>query len=84
LQVKRRKGEVITLYCSGCSWSTELAMADTETSRVVPCAHCGKSLYWHVCEQCGLKYVGAAEKPACPICDDDSLDSLDGDESKAH
>jgi hypothetical protein len=50
-------------------------MADTEESRVVPCAHCGKPLYWHSCAGCGLKYVGS-EQPKCPICDDSALDEL--------
>jgi primosomal protein N' len=76
--VKRRKGEVVTLYCSSCSWSTELPLAETESSRVVSCTHCGKPIYWHACEQCGLKYVGNA-MPECPICDDGSLDSLGDD-----
>ena len=58
-------------------------MADTEASCVVPCVHCGKPLYWHACEQCGLKYVGAAT-PKCPICEDSSLDSLGEDELDRH
>jgi len=82
LRVKRRKGEVITLYCSSCTWSTELPMADTERSCVVPCAHCGKPLYWHACEHCGLKYVGGAA-PRCPLCDDSSLDGLGEEDSES-
>ena len=58
-------------------------MADTEESRVVPCDHCGKPLYWHVCAQCGLKYVGAAT-PQCPICADDALDSLGDEDAERH
>lgn len=68
LPVKRRKGECITLHCAQCSWSTELPMADTDESQVVPCAHCKALLYWHCCASCGLKYVGSAE-PCCALCD---------------
>jgi NAD-dependent SIR2 family protein deacetylase len=68
-RVRRRKGEVITLYCSQCTWSTELPMADTESSQVIPCSHCKALLYWHRCARCDLRYAGAAE-PRCPICDD--------------
>lgn len=50
-------------------------MAETEASRVVVCAHCGKPIYWHRCESCGLCYVGN-EKPNCPACDDVTLDNL--------
>ena len=74
--VKRKKGEAVTLHCERCNWGTELAMAATEVSTVVACAHCGGSLYWHRCEQCGMGYLGSAE-PACPSCDDASLDELE-------
>ncbi len=73
--MKKRKGESITLYCAKCTWSTELAMADTERSQVVPCAHCGEPIYWHCCDVCRLKYVGGKE-PHCTICDDPGLDEL--------
>ncbi len=76
--MKRRKGETITLYCAKCTWSTELGMADTEHSQVVPCTHCNEPLYWHCCGQCGLKYVGSKE-PLCTICDDPSLDETSED-----
>jgi primosomal protein N' len=78
LVVKKRKGEAITLYCSACSWSTDLPMAQAAESAVVPCAHCGQALYWHACARCGLRYAGTAE-PTCPICDDASLDQLDSE-----
>jgi hypothetical protein len=72
----RRKGEAITLYCTQCTWSTDLAMTETDESREIPCAHCAAPLYWHCCLQCGLKYVGA-QTPQCPICDGSGLDELD-------
>lgn len=53
-------------------------MADTEHSQVVPCTHCNEPLYWHCCDQCGLKYVGSKE-PLCTICDDPSLDETSED-----
>jgi hypothetical protein len=74
-RVGKKKGEVATLYCESCSWSTELPLASTRDSVVVPCAHCGAPLYWHRCGSCGLCYAGGSE-PRCPICDDDSLDDL--------
>lgn len=74
----RKKGEVVTLYCEGCTWSSELPMAATEQSVTIPCAHCGKPLHWHRCAQCGLGYVGAAE-PSCPICSDSTLDEVSFD-----
>jgi len=76
--VAKKKGEVVTLYCEGCSWSSELPMADTERSVTIPCAHCGAALHWHRCEGCGLGYVGGSE-PTCPICSDSSLDDVSFD-----
>jgi hypothetical protein len=70
---KRRKGESVTLHCERCNWGTELAMQDIEHSTVVPCAHCGASLYWHRCDGCGLCYLGGPE-PRCACCDDPALD----------
>jgi hypothetical protein len=75
VMARRRKGEAVTLYCTQCTWGSELSMAETEASRVVVCAHCGKPIYWHRCESCGLCYVGN-EKPNCPACDDVTLDNL--------
>jgi hypothetical protein len=74
--VKRRKGESVTLHCERCGWGTELAMAETEHSTQLPCTHCGATLHWNRCEQCGLCYLGAAE-PRCPSCDDPALDELE-------
>jgi hypothetical protein len=72
----KKKGESTTLYCTHCTWGTELSMAETESSRIVPCAHCGKPIYWHCCETCGLCYVGA-QTPHCPICNDPELEGRD-------
>lgn len=66
----------MTLHCVRCNWGTELAMASTNASTVVPCAHCGEPLYWHCCAGCGLCYLGTAT-PSCPSCDDASLDELE-------
>jgi len=74
--VKKRKGESVTLHCERCGWGTELPMADTEHSTVVPCTHCQAPLHWHCCDTCGLCYLGA-ETPRCPSCDDPSLDELE-------
>jgi hypothetical protein len=74
--VKRKKGECVTLHCERCSWGTELPMAATTESTVVPCAHCGEPLHWHRCTSCGLCYLGSST-PACPSCDDASLDELE-------
>lgn len=71
----KKKGEVVTLYCERCTWSTELPLAQTEHSVVVPCSHCEQALYWHRCERCGLCYAGTST-PKCSICDDDSLDDV--------
>jgi hypothetical protein len=51
-------------------------MSATETSTVVPCAHCGESLYWHRCEGCGLCYLGEAI-PRCPSCDELEADEIE-------
>jgi hypothetical protein len=72
----RRKGEVAILHCAHCAWSTEVALDATADSMVVACAHCGQSIYWHRCVQCGLCYLGSAD-PACPSCDDSALDDLE-------
>jgi hypothetical protein len=74
-RVAKKKGEVVTLYCERCTWSSELPLAQTEHSVVVPCSHCAEPLYWHRCEGCGLCYAGGS-KPKCSICDDDSLDDI--------
>lgn len=74
--MKRKKGECVTLHCERCSWGTELPMDATAHSTTVPCAHCGEALYWHCCERCGLGYLGQAT-PACPSCDDASLDQIE-------
>jgi hypothetical protein len=74
-RVGKKKGEVTTLYCESCRWSTELPLSSTQDSVVVPCAHCSAPLYWHRCGSCGLCYAGGSQ-PSCPICDDDSLDDL--------
>ena len=71
----KKKGEVVTLYCERCTWSTELPLSQTEHSVVVPCSHCETPLYWHRCESCGLCYAGG-QVPKCTICDDDSLDDV--------
>ena len=72
----RRKGELVTLHCARCHWGTELPLADTRSSTVVACAHCGEPIFWHRCELCGLCYVGNA-LPCCPSCEDPSLDDLE-------
>jgi hypothetical protein len=69
--VARKKGEVVTLYCTHCTWSTELALAAMQDSQVIACVHCSSPIYWHVCPTCGLKFVGQ-EAPHCPICDGDA------------
>jgi len=74
--VAKRKGEVVTLHCAHCRWSTELPMGDTQQSTVVPCAHCAKPLHWHRCEACGLCYLGEPT-PRCPSCEEPSLDELE-------
>jgi hypothetical protein len=76
--VKRKKGEVVTLYCDSCRWSTELPLARTEESIVIECAHCRAPLYWHRCPSCELCYAGTSV-PKCPSCDDDSLDDVSFD-----
>jgi hypothetical protein len=63
----RRKAESVTLYCTHCTWGSELPLAETEESQVITCSHCGKPIYWHRCETCGLCYAGT-EIPRCPIC----------------
>jgi hypothetical protein len=74
--VRRKKGESVTLYCTHCTWSTELSLAETEHSVVVTCSHCGASIYWHACASCGLKYAGE-QAPRCPVCDaDGSLEDI--------
>lgn len=74
----KKKGEVVTLYCEACTWSSELPMTDTERSVTIPCVHCGASLHWHRCATCALGYVGGAEA-RCPICDDSELDEVSFD-----
>lgn len=73
---RRKKGEVAILHCSNCHWSTDVPLDETAHSTVVPCVHCGASIYWHRCPECGLCYVGS-EAPACPSCDDSAVDELD-------
>lgn len=75
-RVRRKKGEVVTLRCARCTWSSELPLAETEHSTVIACVHCGEPIYWHCCATCGLCYVGEAA-PQCPSCDDPSLDELE-------
>jgi len=72
---RRKKGEAVKLYCARCTWSTDVAMADTATSTAVPCVHCAAMLYWHRCPTCSLCYAGA-EAPSCPVCDDASLEDV--------
>lgn len=80
----KKKGEVVTLYCEHCTWSTELALARTEESLCVPCSHCHEPLYWHRCPSCELCYAGGQE-PNCPICnEDDSLEEITFDGTADH
>ena len=78
MAVAKKKGEIITLYCEHCRWSTELPLVSTEQNVEIPCAHCGEHLYWHHCPACGLGYAGK-RTPACPVCEDASLDDISFD-----
>ena len=68
----------MSLQCARCGWSSELPLRDTDNSTVLACVHCAASIYWHRCPTCGLCYLGA-ETPACPSCDDSTLDELEFD-----
>ncbi len=72
------KGEAVKLHCARCTWSTEIPMADTDASQVIPCVHCAALLYWHRCATCALCYAGS-EAPSCPVCDDLGLDDVSFD-----